>query len=81
MCAAARGDTPDARREGRARFLAPLRARLDAAGLDHVAEVFDADPPHTPGGCPFQAWSLGALLRLERELLANRVTPGEPARR
>jgi glycogen debranching enzyme len=27
--------------------------------------VADAEPPHIPGGCPFQAWSLGELLRLE----------------
>jgi hypothetical protein len=25
----------------------------------------DADPPHRPAGCPFQALSLGELLRLE----------------
>jgi glycogen debranching enzyme len=28
--------------------------------------VVSGDPPYTPGGCPFQAWSLAALLRLER---------------
>jgi glycogen debranching enzyme len=28
--------------------------------------VVSGDAPHTPGGCPFQAWSLAALLRLER---------------
>ena len=57
------GDDAAARREARARFLAPLLAHLDQAGLGHVSEIADGDPPHTPRGCPFQAWSLGELLR------------------
>ena len=60
-----RGGTADARAEATARFLTPLRAHLDTAGLGHVSEVADGDAPHTPGGCPFQAWSLGELLRAE----------------
>ncbi len=58
------------KREARERFLAPLLAHLDEAGLGHVSEIADADPPHTPRGCPFQAWSLGELLRLDRVVLA-----------
>jgi glycogen debranching enzyme len=42
----------------------PLRAHLAQAGLGHVSEIADADPPHTPRGCPWQAWSLGELLRI-----------------
>ncbi len=61
-----RGNAAAARAEAAARFLAPLRAHLDEAGLGHVSEVADGDAPHTPGGCPFQAWSLGELLRAER---------------
>jgi predicted glycogen debranching enzyme len=57
------GDTPDNRATARARFVAPLLAHLDVAGLGHVSEVADGDAPHTPGGCPFQAWSLGELIR------------------
>ncbi|MGH8783084.1 amylo-alpha-1,6-glucosidase [Paraburkholderia sp.] len=56
------------RAEVREGFLAPLYAHLDEAGLDHVSEVADGDAPHTPGGTPFQAWSLGELLRIERLL-------------
>jgi hypothetical protein len=33
--------------------------------LGHITEVADGDPPHTPGGCPFQAWSVGEALRLD----------------
>ena len=66
-----RGGTAGAKREARRRFLAPLFAHLDEAGLGHVSEIADADPPHTPRGCPFQAWSLGELLRLDRVVLAE----------
>ncbi|MBN3763201.1 amylo-alpha-1,6-glucosidase [Burkholderia sp. Ac-20365] len=52
------------RSAARARFLGPLDAHLDRAGLDHVSEVADGDAPHTPGGTPFQAWSLGERLRI-----------------
>ena len=65
---AVHGSGPEARAEARARFLAPLRAHLDTAGLGHVSEVADGDPPHRPGGCPFQAWSLGELIRIETML-------------
>ncbi|WP_109482331.1 amylo-alpha-1,6-glucosidase [Paraburkholderia sp. C35] len=52
----------------RERFLAPLDAHLDHAGLDHLSEVADGDAPHAPGGSPFQAWSLGERLRIGRLL-------------
>jgi predicted glycogen debranching enzyme len=65
-----RGATREAKREARARFVAPLLAHLAEAGLGHVSEIADAEEPFTPRGCPFQAWSLGELLRLEREVLA-----------
>jgi predicted glycogen debranching enzyme len=63
-----RGGTAQARDEARARFMAPLVAHLDTAGLGHVSEIADAEPPFTPRGCPFQAWSLGELIRLQREI-------------
>ncbi len=65
-----RGNGAAARAEADARFLTPLRAHLGTAGLGHVSEVADGDIPHTPGGCPFQAWSLGELLRAERLVAA-----------
>jgi glycogen debranching enzyme len=61
-----RGSTPGAKREADTRFLAPLRAHLDVAGLGHISEIADAEPPHRPAGCPFQAWSLGEFLRASR---------------
>jgi predicted glycogen debranching enzyme len=64
-----RGNTAAAKAEARARFLPPLYQHLNQAGLGHTSEICDAEPPHTPGGCPFQAWSLGELLRLEHAVL------------
>jgi glycogen debranching enzyme len=66
-----RGGTPVARREARERFLAPLLKHLDRAGIGHISEIADGDIPHTPRGCPFQAWSVGEALRLDRVVLAG----------
>jgi predicted glycogen debranching enzyme len=65
------GGSADTKREARQRFLAPIFEHLDSAGLGHVSEIADAEPPHMPRGCPFQAWSLAELLRLDRGVLAD----------
>jgi predicted glycogen debranching enzyme len=64
-----RAGAPTARDEARQRFLPPLEAHLNSAGLGHISEVIDAEPPFTPRGCPFQAWSLGEFLRLKYDVL------------
>ena len=69
-----------ARGAARARFLAPLDAHLDRAGLDHLSEVADGDAPHAPGGTPFQAWSLGERLRMAA-LLGEVHQEGQPPSR
>jgi predicted glycogen debranching enzyme len=66
-----RGNTPEARRDARRRFFEPLQEHLWQAGLGHVSEIADADAPHTPRGCPFQAWSVGEALRLDLDVLAT----------
>jgi predicted glycogen debranching enzyme len=68
-----RGATAAAKAEARARFLPPLDAHLETTGLGHISEIADGDPPHAPRGCPFQAWSLGERIRLERAVLAEGV--------
>jgi predicted glycogen debranching enzyme len=68
------GDTAQNRAAAREKFLTPLLAHLRVAGLGHVSEVADGDAPHTPGGCPFQAWSLGELIRVRN------MTAQDPAR-
>ena len=77
-----RGATAAARQEARACFVEPLLARLDECGLGHLPEIADAEPPHTPRGCPFQAWSVAEALRLTQGVLAeNGEARGEPARK
>jgi predicted glycogen debranching enzyme len=63
-----RGGTPEAKQQARTKFVEPLRARLAIAGLGHISEICDAEPPHRPVGCPFQAWSVAELLRVEQLL-------------
>jgi predicted glycogen debranching enzyme len=67
------GAEADAGAQAKARFLDPLYAQLDHAGLGHLSEIADGDAPHAPAGTPFQAWSLGELLRIEH-LLAQWTT-------
>jgi predicted glycogen debranching enzyme len=66
-----RGATNEAKREARSKFLTPILAHLAEFGLGHVSEIFDAEPPHLARGCPFQAWSLGEVMRLDRIILAE----------
>ncbi len=64
-----RGATAAARRKARATYFEPFLARAGEVGLGHLPEIADGDPPHTPRGCPFQAWSVGEALRLDRVVL------------
>jgi predicted glycogen debranching enzyme len=59
------GDSAANRAEARRKFIDPLKAHLDNAGIGHISEIADAESPHVPRGCPFQAWSVGELLRIE----------------
>lgn len=69
-----RGSTPEARAHARAQFLGTL-TRPDLRGLGHVPEIADSTAPFTGRGCPFQAWSLAELLRLEHKVLAETSNP------
>jgi len=69
-----RDHSDQAKREARARFVQPLLEHLHHAGLGHVSEIADVEAPHTPRGCPFQAWSLAELLRLDRVVLGAETT-------
>jgi predicted glycogen debranching enzyme len=45
-------------------FLALLATtQFFTAGLGAISEVYDGDPPHNPGGCIAQAWSVAEPLR------------------
>ena len=65
-----RGDAPGLRNEARRRFLDPLVAALDPGGQGHFPEITDAEPPFNARGCPFQAWSLAEVLRIDAVLRA-----------
>jgi predicted glycogen debranching enzyme len=69
-----RGNTDEAKLTARQSFLAPFDQHLARSGLGHVSEIADGEPPHTPRGCPFQAWSVAELLRLDRVVLAAGAT-------
>ena len=48
---------------GARRALDGLIAHLAENCIGYVGEVFDAQPPYTPGGCVAQAWGVAELLR------------------
>ena len=74
-----RGGGTRVRREASRRFLAPLLEHLRTAGLGHISEIADAEAPHEPRGCPFQAWSVAEALRLAHGVLAEREVSPQPA--
>ena len=74
------------------RFLAPLLAHLDDAGLGHVSEIADGEPPHTPGAaarsrpgrsassCGRAGWSRTTARRRSRCPRPGRLRPSERLR-
>jgi glycogen debranching enzyme len=74
------GGDDAARADARLRFFDPLLDHLSQAGVGHISEIADAEAPHTPRGCPFQAWSVGEALRLDLAVLGP-AAPSRPARR
>ncbi|MFZ4506967.1 MAG: amylo-alpha-1,6-glucosidase [Fimbriimonas sp.] len=54
------------RREAK-RILRKGKEMLMEYGLAGIAEVYDGDEPQNPGGCPWQAWSVGEMLRAWQE--------------
>ena len=77
------GSTQRAKQTARRRFLEPLLQHTHEAGLGHISEIADAEAPFTPRGCPFQAWSLGEVLRLSTMVPVEepRTQGGPPSRR
>ena len=63
-----RGPTAAAKSEARDRFLEPMLKHLDECGLGHLPEIADGEPPHSPRGCPFQAWSIAEAIRVDKVL-------------
>ncbi|MFN0131998.1 MAG: amylo-alpha-1,6-glucosidase [Phycisphaerales bacterium] len=55
--------SPESRAEAQA-MLMPLVGQMQGPSLGQLPEVYDAEPPHAPGGCPAQAWSVAETLRV-----------------
>jgi predicted glycogen debranching enzyme len=50
-------------------WLFPLLTHVEhQTCIGQISEVFDGDPPHRPGGCCAQAWSVAEVLRLALKL-------------
>lgn len=64
------GDTPKNRERARKQFLTQVLDYANGPGMGHLPEITDAETPQIPRGCPWQAWSLGELLRLQYQVLA-----------
>jgi glycogen debranching enzyme len=56
-------------------ILEGLLDSMEEAGLGQIAEVFDGDPPHRPGGCIAQAWSVAAAIHIWKRLEATGGVP------
>ena len=72
--------TPAAIHGARREYLQPLLDHLEEAGLGHISEIADADAPHVPRGCPWQAWSVGEALWLDQVVLARPARSTRPSR-
>ncbi len=51
-------------------ILKTVEDQIDACCLGSISEVYDAEAPQNPGGCPAQLWSVAQLI-LARELVAG----------
>ncbi len=51
-------------------LLRGLEKEFSTCCLGSLTEVFDGDPPHLPGGCPSQLWSVAQFL-IARERLGH----------
>ena len=62
------------REEARA-LLSGWAEHLGEGCLGQAAEIFDAEPPHAPRGCPAQAWTVAEILRVARALAETEADP------
>ena len=63
-----RGSSPSAKDEAKAKFVNLALETQEQDGLGHFSEIFDGDYPHEARGCPFQAWSLAEIMRIQKLL-------------
>jgi len=59
----AHGDTKKNRSQISHSFAPLWDEHLYLYGIGGISEIFDGNPPHTPRGCAFQAWSVAESIR------------------
>jgi glycogen debranching enzyme len=52
-----------------AHWLSNLSRFMKHEGVGQLPEIFDGNPPHRPGGCIAQAWTVAALLQACVEIM------------
>ncbi|MDR2894357.1 MAG: amylo-alpha-1,6-glucosidase [Alistipes sp.] len=57
-------------------ILAAFEEDLDSYGIGSIPEIYDGDPPHTQRGAISQAWSVGAVLRINEMIEKYKMVNG-----
>lgn len=65
--------SPEARTAAGQRLESLAKHLTQDGCLGSISEVFDGDPPHTPRGCPAQAWSVGEFIRAHKLVHSDRA--------
>jgi predicted glycogen debranching enzyme len=63
-----RKNSLEAKQEAINRFIEPLMKNLTDFGINHLSEISDGDAPFLARGAPFQAWSVGEIIRIVHTL-------------
>ncbi len=53
-------------------ILAGFEEDIDSYGIGSIPEIYDGDPPHAQRGAISQAWSVGAVLRINEMIESYR---------
>ena len=55
-------------------ILAGFEEDIDSYGIGSIPEIYDGDPPHAQRGAISQAWSVGAVLRIDEMIYKYKKT-------
>jgi predicted glycogen debranching enzyme len=59
-------------------ILAGFEADIDSYGIGSIPEIYDGDPPHAQRGAISQAWSVGAVLRINQMIEQHKALAAKP---
>ena len=54
-------------------ILAGFEEDIDSYGICSIPEIYDGDPPHAQRGAISQAWSVGAILRINEMIDSYKI--------